>query len=350
MKPQEHKTIKARFRTPILQLTAKWTCTCTFLICALFCQALASGKSTNLQKDSALQIYLPREVTIKDSRPIELGKVGIIYGQEPLQSRASEITLGQVSVPGQEIVIDRVTILSRLACSDIPASKVKLSGAEKITIKRQHKIITGGEFVELAKSFLKKNPPAGSPCQLNPARMPKDLILPGAGKNIKLSPRLVRTGTKNQARVQIGVFDDGKKVAVRDVTFHLKYNCRRAVTSAEIDAGQLISPDNVRIEKTLSNEPEPADWTPPYGLVTKRRLPANTVLHPNTVAPARAAVVIKRNQNVVIRIDRPGLLVTAIGKAMQDAGAGEYIKVRNIDSQRIIFAKVNEDGTVEPVF
>jgi len=60
--------------------------------------------------------------------------------------------------------------------------------------------------------------------------------------------------------------------------------------------------------------------------------------------------IVKRNQNVIIRIDRLGLEVTAIGKTMQQGIAGEYIKVRNVDSQRIILAKVNEDGTVEPVF
>jgi flagella basal body P-ring formation protein FlgA len=35
---------------------------------------------------------------------------------------------------------------------------------------------------------------------------------------------------------------------------------------------------------------------------------------------------------------------------MQEGRAGEYIKVRNLDSQRMILAKVNEDGTVEPIF
>jgi len=61
-------------------------------------------------------------------------------------------------------------------------------------------------------------------------------------------------------------------------------------------------------------------------------------------------VIVKRNRTVVIRIERPGLLITAIGKAMQDGRAGDYIKVKNVDSQRIIFARVNADGTVEPVF
>jgi flagella basal body P-ring formation protein FlgA len=42
--------------------------------------------------------------------------------------------------------------------------------------------------------------------------------------------------------------------------------------------------------------------------------------------------------------------VSASGKALQRGCAGEKIKVQNIDSNRIIVAKINEDGSVEPVF
>jgi flagella basal body P-ring formation protein FlgA len=42
-------------------------------------------------------------------------------------------------------------------------------------------------------------------------------------------------------------------------------------------------------------------------------------------------------------------MITAVGKTMQDGRAGDYIKVRNADSQRIILARISEDGSVEPV-
>jgi len=241
-------------------------------------------------------------------------------------------------------------VLSRLACNGIPASKVTLTGAEKVTVKQQQQIIKSNKFVETALSFLRKSLPADSVCQSNPMRMPTDLVVPGPSKDIKLSPRFVKSHAKNQAKVQIAVLADGKEIVVREVIFRLKYNRRRVVTLVEIGAGTVISPENVKIEKTLSNHPEPANWKPPYGLIARRRIAANTVIRPDMAGPRESAVIVRRNQNVVIRIERPGLSVTAIGKAMQPAKAGEYIKVRNVDSRRIILAKVNEDGTVEPVF
>ena len=316
------------------------------------CRAWAVNKADEIEKDSALRIHLPREVTIKDDT-ISLGEVSIIRGnlrESELAAKASKITLGRISVPGQKIVIDRSMVLSRLACSGIPVSKVTLTGAEKITVKRQQQIIKGSEFVELANAFLKKNLPAGSVRQWDPIRIPKDLAVPEKSKDIKLSPRLVKNIAGNQAKVQIVVIENGKQIGECEVTFRLKYDCRRAVTLVDIPAGAVISSENVKIESAISSHPEPANWRLPYGLIAKRRLPAKTVLQPHMFGPVKPVVIVGRNKNVVIRIERPLLLVTAIGKAMQDGRAGEYIKVRNLDSQRIILVKVNEDGTVEPVF
>jgi len=322
---------------------------CMFMTCAIFCQTSVSTQADNTKKDSALQVYLPREITVKDSC-LSLGQVGIIRGKESLVSKASKIALGRISVPGQKIVINRAMVLSRLASNGIPASKVTFTGAEKITVQQQEQTIRSIEFVKLASSFLEKNPPVVSACGFNPIRRPKDFIITGSSKDIRLSPRLVQNRARNQAKVEITILSGSKKIDVREVTFGLTYNAAQAVTKVDIPAGAVISPENVKIEKTISNYPESSNWRPPYGLIAKRQIPAKTVLRPNMLGPVKLPIIAKRNQKVVIRIDRPGFLITAFGKAMQDGRAGEYIKVRNVDSQRIILVRVNEDGSVVPVF
>lgn len=339
--------------------------------CVLFYQGSVGGKANDLQKDSnpstplgtSLQIYLPREITIQDNN-LKLGQVSVVRGDETLVAKASEIALGRFVVPGQEIVIDRPTLLSRLVCNGIPQSQVTLTGAEEITVKKQYQVIKGSEFVEMACSFLKNNQPFESVCEFNPVGIPKDLILPGSSDDITLSPHLVKSGARNQAKVVISVLSSGKEIGAGEVTLCLKFNYSMAVTLNEIPAGAVISPENVKIEKAASDYQGPVDWSgfpfcnksqngdpsPPYGLIAKRKLPANTIIHPDMVAPAKAGVSIKRNETVVIRIEKPGILITAVGKAMQEGRAGECIKIRNVDSQRIILAKVSEDGTVEPVF
>jgi flagella basal body P-ring formation protein FlgA len=320
---------------------------CALMSCSVFCGASANSGTGDSQSDSALRVYLPREVTVEDGH-LSLGTVSIIRGSEALVAKASEITLGRISVPGQKITIDRPMILSRLACNEIPASKVTLTGAEKITVKQRQQIVSSDEFVRLASSFLKSTPPAASVCQWDPMRKPKDFIIPGTGKDIRFSPRLVHGSAKNQAKVEIAVLSGDKNIGQCEVIFGLKYNCRQAITKVDIPAGGIISPENVKIETAPSDYPEPAGWKTPYGLTARRRLAAKTVLRPNMVGPLKSPIIVKRNQNVVIRIETPGFVVTAIGKTIQDGRAGEYIKVRNVDSQRIILVRINEDGSVEP--
>jgi flagella basal body P-ring formation protein FlgA len=166
---------------------------------------------------------------------------------------------------------------------------------------------------------------------------------------MKFSPRLVEGHMHNKATVQVAVTAGDKQLGVREVTFQLKYRARRAVASMNIPAGSLINSANVRIEQALSDEPEPADWQSPYGLVATRRIAAGAVIRARMVGSVKPKVVLKRNQTVLIRIEKPGFLVTAVGKAMQDGCVGEYIKVRNVDSKRLILARVKHDATVEPV-
>jgi len=319
------------------------------IIVTAFLLTSATSRADDIEKSFPLRIHLPRDVSIEGDT-LQLGQVSIIRGEETLVAKANKISIGRFSVPGQEIVINRSTVLSRLACSGIPVSKVSLTGAEKITVKQRQQIIKGEEFVERAKSFLDKNPLVDSVCKSTPVTLPKDLILQGSSEDIKLSARLIKSGARNRAKVRIAVLANGIEIGAREVTFRLKYNSRRVTTLVDIPAGAVISPENVRIEKALSDYPEPSDWSPPYGLIAKRRLPANTVILPNMTTSAKAPIIVERNQTVVIRFENPELLVTAIGKTMQKGRAGEYIKVRNVDSHRIIVAKVNENGTVEPVF
>jgi len=321
---------------------------CAVMTCSLFCQASADSNARNVQKDFNLKIYLPREVTVKDSS-LSLGQISIVRGSESLAARANKIALGRFSVPGQEIVIDRHMVLSRLACNGIPTSRVTLTGAEKITVKQKFQIVRGDQLVSVASSFIKGHCPQNSGCQWNVIRTPKDFAVQGAAKSIAFSPRLVRSNVKNQAKVEIALLSGGKKIAVREITFTLKYNCRQAVAKVDIAAGARIGPDNVRIEEKASSQPEAADWKPPFGLVAKRRLPANAVIRPQMVGPVRAPIIVKRNQSVLIRIESLGFLITAGGTALQDGKAGEHVKVRNADSRRVIIAKINVDGSVEPV-
>jgi len=330
------------------------------VLVALVPQLLAAGagpdqkseilnpKSEEAAAASTLQVHLPREVTVQGNL-LTLGQVSVVRGDPALVAAAAQIGLGQLSMPGQKAVLDRPTILSRLASQGISAQQVRLTGAEAVTVRRFQKIISTEEFIEAGKTFLRQHPPGPAISAMIPTVKPKDLILPGQVADLQVTPRYMRTAARGHVTVQITVAGDGKECGVREIPFRLKYQGHRVVTVKEIPEGTALTAENVKIETIESDQPEPANWKPPYGLVAVRTLAAETEIRGEMTSAAQSPVVVLRNEAVVIRIQRPELVVTAMGIALQEARAGEYVKVRNADSSRVVLCKVNPDGTVEPM-
>jgi hypothetical protein len=258
---------------------------------------LVAGISTGLT------IKLPAEATV-ESENLTLGQIAVITGDESQAAKAGQVTLGKISLPGQKLTIDRTLIVSRLASSGIAANDTVITGAEKVIVSQKTSVIKGESFVESAASFLTANVKEPTISKWELVRAPAELVLVNRNQNIELKPRMVSRGANGQANVEVSVIADGQAAGTRLIAFRPKYIAQKTAATSDSDKAKT--------------QKEPA--------------------------------IIERNQNVCIRIDKGGLVVTASGKAMQPGKSGEKIKVRNIDSQRVILAKVNEDGTVEPVF
>jgi flagella basal body P-ring formation protein FlgA len=272
-----------------------------------------------------------------------------VRGDEGLSAKAKAVSLGTISMAGQKIVVNKSIVLSRLASSGIDVSDVTLTGANEVSVSRKHQVIAGSEFLNAASEYLKKNLPDDSICHFEPIYSVKDLVVPGEKKKIKLVCSLL-TGDKNPGKVRIAAIAGDKKIAVRDTGFRFSYKSRKVVAKKDIAFGEVITKENVKIEDCVSNSPEPEDWKPPYGQIAGRSFQAGAQVKFNMIDQAKPAMVIKRNQNVLIKVNIAGLMISAGGKAMDDDRVGEIIKVQNIDSKRIIIAKVNEDGSVKPAF
>ncbi|KKL19570.1 hypothetical protein LCGC14_2464160, partial [marine sediment metagenome] len=125
---------------------------------------------------------------------------------------------------------------------------------------------------------------------------------------------------------------------------------QRAVATKIIPRGQKILPGNVKIETVIAARPAKADWIPPYGMISRTRLTPGTVLRPGLLRQATSPILVRRNQTVIMKIERAGFTISGLAVALQDGRPGHLIQVRNIDTKRVIAAKVALDGSVEPVF
>ncbi len=307
----------------------------------------ATAAADDAPDEMRLQVHLPREVTVEGNQ-LSLEQISVIRGSSPLVAKARQVLLGRLSAPGQKLVLDRPTILSRLATCGIGADQVRLTGADSVTVRRQQQIIEVEDFVEIGRQFVQQLGGSHSVCEIIAVARPKDLVLSERPQEVQLRPELVRGAVRGHVTVRVQVTADGRDVGTRDVSFRLKYRTHRVVATVQIAEGTALTPDNVTIEAAVSDQPEPSGWKPPYGLVATRAVAAGAEIRDSMLSAAPTAVQVRRNETVLIRIERPGILVTAMGTSLQDGRLGELVKVRNADSSRIIVCRIMPDGSVEP--
>lgn len=79
------------------------------------------------------------------------------------------------------------------------------------------------------------------------------------------------------------------------------------------------------------------------GLGAKRRIRADQLLTPALLGEA---LLVKRGQQVKIQASQDGISASTLGEALENGQRGEVIRVRNLASEKVIKAKVMEEGVV----
>jgi len=78
--------------------------------------------------------------------------------------------------------------------------------------------------------------------------------------------------------------------------------------------------------------------------VSRRSQRTGTVLSPDMLDPP---IIISRNERVKIRVNRPGIQIQMNGTALENGRLDERIRVRNEQSQKIVFGRVAGRGLVQ---
>jgi flagellar basal body P-ring formation protein FlgA len=299
--------------------------------------------------EPALQVYLPRVVQV-EGESLTLGDVVVVRGDnEKLAATVAAISLGRTPLSKEEITLDRPTILGRLRANGVEASQVALSGADKVVVSRKEVVWPVGDLVKAAEACLAKDRPSPAGAAWRMTRPPSEIVAP-AGREARLESRLVAQEVTGEAKVEVAVIVEGRRIATQTALFRLSYVCREAVATVDLAAGAVMTPENVTIRTVSSDVPPASDWTPPFGQVASQPIRQGAVIRSAQTRATSAGVAIHRNETVVMRIQGDGFLLTGMGLALEDGRPGTFIKVRNVDSGRVITAKVAPDGAVEPVF
>jgi flagella basal body P-ring formation protein FlgA len=80
------------------------------------------------------------------------------------------------------------------------------------------------------------------------------------------------------------------------------------------------------------------------GFVAKRPIPAEQVLNPSVVDPAK---LINKGEKVVILAESSGFKIRTTGYALEDGAFGELIRVKNVSSNRVVEGRISAPGQIK---
>lgn len=312
----------------------------------LMIQAFAVYASAEEQAKS-VRIYLPRSKVVT-SPNINMEDIAHISGMDKaLSDKARAVKLGRAPFPGEKFTMSRQIILARLAADGIYLEQIKFTGAKEIHIRRESSEVASEDFINAAQGFVKvRLSNTGAVWKLT--RKPADLNIVGKVK-VELLCSESKTSASGQIRVVVNVVDKehGKNIGKRELLFNLQYQTQRVVATSGISPGDIISSQNSKIELILGRKSENPSL--PLGLKAVKHIQSGAIITAAMVFKPKPAILVKRNSTVQIKIIGPTWRITTFGIALQNGRFGDAIRVRNIDSKRIIVARVDKAGDVVPI-
>ena len=296
---------------------------------------------------AVLRVYVPRAKALSGNEA-PLGALCVLRCDDAaVLAKASAVRMGRAPFAKETIVIDRGTILSRLAASGISRRRVVFTGAPSIRLTRNASTFASEKIFAAARKYLSEKSPGPAGCGYRLVRTIDPLVAASPGR-ATLCIRPAKDSPNGYVKLEAAAAENGATLAAAGLLFKITYPHRQAVATEAMGSGAVFTPHNTRLRTAYLDQPAVKDWSAPYGTEATQNITPGTVITAGMTRAHKLEIVVRRKQVVTMVIRGAGFVVQGKGEALQDGRPGQYIKIRNTSSKRIVLAKVQYDGTVSP--
>lgn len=232
-------------------------------------------------------------------------------GDAATRDRIGRLDLAEISPREESVTITRRVVEYRLQLAGFDPRQFQMIGAERTTVVQNRRAVTAEEVVTTARAELLRRlalPPESVTVEL--AR-PVSVKLPEVAVDEPVTITAQPHGSLaavGRAQMDVTISAGGQKLLGLNVFFEVK----RSQTQAELGTPGAV-------------------------------VPAGT---PTRTAEA-GPVLVRSRQRVTMQVRAGELVVTAVGEAQQEGRLGQTILVQNVDSKKMISARVTGPATVE---
>lgn len=258
---------------------------------------------------------------------ILLGDVAVVEGQNPKLVESMEaLEVGAAPLSGRTRTVSAAYARVRLRQLRLGEKAFEFAGPALCTVSRPEQIVPGATIEKAACDAVDAaNPGAAAQVSYQSA----DLHLPVG--QVELKPQGVRLLGGTTGTVPVQVLVDGQQQTVVTVNFRLLRRALAVVATRDLRAGSVVSEDDVKVEErpVVSGPLVLGEVSLAVGQQVAIPIKGGTVVTNSMLKPALA---VKRGMRVKLICQGENFTITAAGEALQDAAAGQTVRVRNLSS------------------
>lgn len=282
-----------------------------------------------------------------DGKLIRLGSISQISHDDVRRcTMLKEVVIGKSPLPGRSKTLDSNFVMMRLQQHGVAPSSIRLQMAAPITIVRGFQRVSKRQIKDAVGKFL-----AGwrsgqtEDLRIGDVQVSKEVVVSQGG--LAFNVALLKRGRPDgRLPLRVTVLVDGKVEKEVFATVTVDLMCQAVFARQALGRNHVISEIDVELRQVPRSR-LPKDYIDSIpdvmGKKTKRHISASSALRPDLV---EFPCLIHRRDVVVITARMQGMLVTTLGEAKQKGRRGDRIRVVNLDSQKAVYARVVDGGTV----
>jgi flagella basal body P-ring formation protein FlgA len=295
-------------------------------------------------------------IRVKDQVEIENGEVllgqiaSIESSDTQLVQQLKDIVIGTAPLPGKTRQYDQRHLKKRLKQHHINLAGVNLEGPERVRISRSHVDIDKNNIEKIVSDFITQNiPQENKTVRIKEINIPERVVLSKGRIAYKVAAPGMRPlkGTFSIA-VDFSVNGHFEKKVWATATVEVWGPV--VVTRKPLGRYKPITEDDIMLQTMDLTDLSSDVVTDPEAVLGKRTKRAIGAQTPLRVDSIELPPLVKRGDLVVIIVQSKGLKITTRGLVKKKGRLGDRIPVVNVDSKKVLYARVIDSNTVQVDF
>lgn len=305
---------------------------------------------THLANGERINIEIKDKVTLPEKQMV-LGDIAYVSCNDPsLLERINGILIGNTPWPGYVRKIEKDIISARLADDGIDLKEVVFGNTTSSLVTVESITITGEEIIKKAKEYLlsKQSQSDGSEIIIESDRIPMDKLLPASEGDVRFEVSQI-DANKERGNVQlvVRVFINDKQHLKIPVFFHIRVYEDIVTTTRKISRDTILASDDIEIRRMETTKLRGVTFDTIEDLVGKQAMRSILPNIPITADLVNNPPVIKKGDFIKVLVQSGNLHIVTKGVAKEDGYFGKIIRIKNIDSKKELYGRVEDTSTVK---